>query len=138
MAARTADAKSLPDTTYIVSLDVGTSSVRTLLFNHRAVQQTDFGKQLSYEVPTTPDGGREIDPEELARLLCECLTALHAQMRSAGVRASAVAFCTFWHSFLGVDEQGQPATPVLHLLDTRSTSYLEKLAERLDLSLIHI
>jgi len=132
MAARTADAKSLPDTTYIVSLDVGTSSVRTLLFDHRAVQQTAFGKQLSYRVSTTPDGGVEIDAEELARLLGECLTALHTQMRSAGLRASAVAFCTFWHSFLGVDEQGQPTTPILHLLDTRSTSYVDKLAERLD------
>lgn len=102
------------------------------MFDGEAHQVPGFGKQLSYRVSTTADGGVEIDPEELASLLSDCLSALHGQMREAGYRASGVAFCAFWHSFLGADAEGKPVTPILHLLDTRSASYVNVLASKLN------
>lgn len=106
--------------------------MRTFLFDGRARQLAGFGKQLSYQLVTTPDGGAEIDAKDLAELAVECLSALHEQMREAGLRASAVAVDTFWHSFLGVDEAGEPTTRILHLLDTRSAPQVRELARRLD------
>ncbi|MFN3323341.1 MAG: gluconokinase [Bryobacteraceae bacterium] len=120
-----------PDT-HIVSLDVGTSSVRTLLFDGRARQRLKFGSQRPYRVTTTPDGGVEVDADELLRLSIECLSELHAQMREARYRAAAVSFCAFWHSFLGIDAGGRPTTPIIHLFDTRSAGHARRLASEID------
>src|SRR5208283_3729593 len=105
---------------YIVSLDVGSSSVRALLFDAGARRVEGYGAQLAYRAETTPDGGVEIDPEELAQLTMDCLDELHRQVNAEGLRIAAVGASAFWHSFLGVGEDGQPTLPILHLLDTRS------------------
>ncbi len=116
----------------IVTLDVGTSSVRTLLFNRRGHEVNGFGAQLPYRVLTTPDGGVEVDADELAGLAAQSISAIHGQMRAKGLRPSAVAVCTFWHNVLGVGEDDRPTTPIIHLFDTRSASAARKLAERID------
>ena len=107
---------------FIVSLDVGTSSVRALLYDSGARHMEGYGAQLPHAVRTTPDGGAEIDPEELAQHTIDCLDELHRQVHEAGFRITAVAGSAFWHSFCGVDGDGKPTLPILHLLDTRSAA----------------
>ena len=68
---------------FILSLDAGSSSVRALLFNAEARQMEGFGAQLTYRIHTTPDGGAEVDPEELAQLAIDCLDELHRQVSKA-------------------------------------------------------
>jgi gluconokinase len=105
---------------FIVSLDVGSSSVRALLFDSGARQMEGYGAQLAYQIRTTPDGGAEVDPERLAEITIDCLDELHRQIQAAGFYVAAVAGSAFWHSFCGVDATGHPTLPILHLLDTRS------------------
>jgi gluconokinase len=116
----------------IVSLDVGTSSVRTLLFDGRARRVEGFGKQIPYQVRTTPDGGVEVDADELAGLVAESIAEMHRQLSAANLQPRAVASCTFWHNVLGVDVDGSPVTPVIHLFDTRSADACRRLAEKID------
>src|ERR1700687_5632475 len=99
---------------FIVSLDVGSSSVRTLLFDSSARQMEGFGARVGYRIETTPDGGVEIDPEKLSELAIDCLEELHRQVHAAGLRIVAVAACAFWHSFLGVGKDGRPVLPIQH------------------------
>ena len=105
---------------FIVSIDIGSSSVRALLFDSGARQMEGYGAQLPYRIHTTPDGGAEVDPEALADLTIDCLDELHRQIQEAGFHVAAIAGCAFWHSFCGVDAAGKPTLPILHLLDTRS------------------
>ena len=112
--------------------------MRTLLFDGNAVHQPGFGVQLPYRVTTTADGGVEVDAEELAALAADALTAIHGQVAEAGRRVAAVAFCTFWHSFLGVDAAGRPVTPILHLFDTRSAAQVKQLGTMLDAARSHL
>ena len=121
----------------IVTLDVGTSSVRTLLFDERGREVGDCGAHLPYEVHTTADGGVEVDADELAGLVVEGLSEIHAQMKVARLRPSAVAFSAFWHNVLGVSGDGRPTTPVLHPFDTRSSGAARKLAQRIDPRRLH-
>jgi gluconokinase len=116
----------------IVSLDIGTSSVRALLFDSRFRHYTNVGAQKKYEITTTADGGVEIDPLHLLEWTIACLDELHDEMTGAGLKAAAVAISTFWHSFLGVDATGTPTTPIIHLFDTRSRPQVEQLRERFD------
>jgi gluconokinase len=111
---------------FIVSIDIGSSSVRALLFDSGARQMEGYGAQLAYRIRTTPDGGAEVDPDALAELTIDCLDELHRQVEAAGFHIAAVAGCAFWHSFCGVDAKGKPTLPILHLLDTRSGDQVSK------------
>jgi gluconokinase len=124
--------KPAPPEPLVVTLDVGTSSVRTLLFDARGREVEGFGAQTAYEIHTTPDGGFEVSADALAGLAVECLAAIHGQLESARLRPAAVACCTFWHNVLGVGANGVPATPVIHLFDTRAANAAKKLAEKID------
>lgn len=123
---------------FIITLDVGTSSARTLLFDARAQQVEGVGAQIAYRVETTADGGVEIDPDHLADLAIQALDEAHREMLAAGRRVAAVAFCTFWHNVLGVGEDGKPVTPIIHLFDTRSAAAAKKLGERIDARVQHL
>lgn len=122
---------------FIVSLDIGSSSVRALLFDGEGNHRTGFGEQLPYELRKTSDGGVEADAEELSTLAIGCLDRIHGQLREAGLRPAGVAASAFWHCFLGVGESGEPTTPILHLFDTRSAAQTETLAKRLDSRAVH-
>jgi gluconokinase len=121
----------------IVTLDVGSSSVRTLLFDERGEQLPDLGAQLPYRVTTTPDGGVEVDADRLAGLCISALDTLHDQAAKANLKPSAVGFSAFWHCFLGVDSAAKPATAIIHLFDTRSEPMVEALKQRLDVAEVH-
>ncbi|HEV2492111.1 MAG TPA: gluconokinase [Terriglobia bacterium] len=116
----------------VVSVDVGTSSVRTLLFDGLGCEQPGFGVHLGYEVATTGDGGVEVDADKLVSLVVEGIDAVHERLKAEGLRPRAVACCTFWHNVLGLGADGHPTTPVLHPFDTRGAGAARKLAERID------
>ena len=114
---------------YTVALDIGSSSVRALLFDGEARQMEGFGAQLSYRIHTTPDSGAAVDPNELTDLTLDCLDELHRQVQANGLEVAAIGGCAFWHSFLGIDANGKPTLPILHLLDTRSELYVSRLPD---------
>jgi gluconokinase len=114
---------------FIVSLDVGSSSVRALLYDSAARQMEGYGAHLPCRIKTTPDGGAEMDPEELAQYAIDCLDELHRQIKEAGFRIAGVAGSAFWHSFCGVGSDGKPTLPILHLLDTRSAAEVSRVPD---------
>ncbi len=122
---------------YIVSLDVGTSSVRALLFDATGAEQDSFTQQIKYEPVKTADGGVEVDADQLLEMCVRCIDGLHGALEAADIRPAGVAFSAFWHSFLGVTEQGTPSTPIIHLFDTRSGAQVEWLRERIDVAETH-
>jgi gluconokinase len=120
-----------PDPT-VLTLDAGSSSVRTLLFDAAGRPVDGFGTQLPYSFDNTPDGGVEIDADRLVGLCVKALSAACVQLRHANIKPTAVACDTFWHGIMGVDRDGKPATPLLHLLDTRSTAAAGELRKEID------
>lgn len=121
----------------IVALDLGTSSVRALLFNSEFANHPNTGQQKKYQFTSRSDGSVEVDPAVLVQLTCECLDALHEQMSDRGLRAVAVSISTFWHCFIGVDQNGTPTTPIVHLFDTRSGEQMDELTNTFDPAWLH-
>ncbi len=119
-------------TPLVATLDVGTSSVRSLLFGADGREVDGFGDQVTYQVRTTPDGGFEMDADALVGLTAQALDKLCAQLREARLKPAAVGIDTFWHSVMGSDASGKPITPILHLFDTRSTHAAEELKKKID------
>src|SRR3984893_15428499 len=132
-----ARSSTVSSNTFIVSLDVGTSSVRALLYDGQGRQVEGCGEQLTYEIKTTSDGGVEVDADELFDLSVRAISKLHGQVLKAGLKPAGVGISAFWHSFLGVSSNGRPSTPILHLFDTRATEEVKKLKSTLDPVRVH-
>lgn len=121
----------------IISLDIGTSSVRAFLFDHQFSHYEQVGMKKVYQFATGVDGSVEVDPDLLLRLVCDCLDTLHAQMREKNLKAVGVGISTFWHCFVGIDKEENPTAPIVHLLDTRSDQEVRQLTRTFDASWIH-
>jgi gluconokinase len=116
----------------ILSIDVGSSSVRAELFDGSGDRIEGREVKLDYEFDYTPDGGAIQDAEELLDLV---VLAVDGVLSGAGdTEISGVAMSTFWHSVLGLDREGRPTTPILTWADRRAaeavTDLLEQLEER--------
>src|SRR5262245_28814038 len=136
MAATRHAPHSPPAAPLIVTLDVGSSSVRALCFD-AAGRALPVERQIRYELDTTPDGGVEVDAERLLALTGEALDGLLADLGPRAGAVAAVAMSTFWHAVLGVGADGRARTPVYSWADTRSAAAVEALRARLDEKAYH-
>ena len=116
----------------VLTLDVGSSSARTLLFSPEGKEVAGFGAQIGYQARTSEDGGWEIDADALTATVARAIDGIREQLRSRGVRPAAVAVDTFWHSLVGVDGGGKAVTAILHPFDSRSAAAAVRLAQRVD------
>jgi gluconokinase len=106
----------------VLALDVGTSSVRSRVFDE-AVEEGDVARR---EYP-----GEE-DPDRLVDLVRE---AVGSALRAGAVDAAGTS--CFGHSLLPLDAGGRPLTPILGWRDTRSADAAERLQRRLDAEAVH-
>ncbi|HEX4211800.1 MAG TPA: FGGY family carbohydrate kinase [Candidatus Dormibacteraeota bacterium] len=113
----------------VLTLDVGTSSVRAML--HDGALEPVGEVQIQYRPRIAGDGTAEMDADQLVE---HCRTAigrvLHRLRRSD--RVAAVGFSSFWHGLLGLDAGDRPSTPLLLWSDTRSWRQARALGEQLD------
>src|SRR3712207_4482227 len=119
----------------ILSVDVGSSSVRAELYDGSGTPVEDSETQLGYELEYAPDGGVTKDADELLDLV---VRAIDGTLSNAGdAPISGVAMSTFWHSVIGLDREGGTTTPVLYWADRRAAGAARELRESLDEAAIH-
>lgn len=120
-----------------LAIDVGSSSVRALVFDALGRQVPGTERQITYALATTPDGGSMADADALVDLVVRCVDhVLHSCGDHAGW-IGAVGVTTFWHALLGLDATLQPTTPVYMWADTRSSADARALADAHDSDKIH-
>ncbi len=116
----------------ILALDIGTSSTRAVLYDAATGQAiTGAATARHHEAHAGADGESTLDAEQILREVVECAQGALAQT-PPGVAVVAVAACTFWHSFVGVDASGQAVTPILLWSDRRSFGQTARLRLQLD------
>ncbi|HXI82521.1 MAG TPA: gluconokinase [Verrucomicrobiae bacterium] len=108
----------------ILSIDIGTSSLRTALFDARSRRLVRTTAQEAYSLRVTADGGAELSPQTLRQTFLRCLAKtlrVYRTDRTLRLRPIiAVGTSCFWHSLLGVDESGRALTPIYTWADSRS------------------
>ena len=119
----------------ILSIDVGSSSVRAGLYDGSGDNVENSEVKLDYEFDYTPDGGASKVADELLDLIARAVDGTLS--KSGGAEISGVAMSTFWHSVLGVDRKGRPTTPILTWADRRAAAVAPELRERLDEGAVH-
>jgi gluconokinase len=116
-------------------IDLGTSSVRSLLFDRqgRALLETLASR------PTTlisqPQGAAIFEALALRQAVEACLDETLAKAQGQSLRA--VGLDTFVGNLLGVDADNRPLTSVFTYADTRSHAQVRRLAGEIDLGATH-
>jgi len=120
----------------VLTLDIGTSSLRALLYDEQGASLPHSEVQIPHQVRVTPDGGAELDP---STLFDDTVRAIDGAIKEvpAGDELVGVAISSLWHSTLGVDEQGQAITPLYIWADTRASGAADELRHRLDERAVH-
>lgn len=119
----------------VLAMDIGSSSVRTALFDQRARHRPETNAQQKYVLRYSTDGGAELSPMLLHRAAAGCLNETFAAYRASKamrkIPIAAVGGSGFWHSLLGLSRTGKPMTPVFTWADSRSTEDAERLRKKL-------
>jgi len=121
----------------ILTIDVGSSSVRASLFDGRAFPIRDLEVKVPYQLDTTPDGGVEKDPDQVLKLIFQAVDGLLLQAGGLASKIAGVAIDTFWHGLLGIDHKNNALTPVITWADTRSSNAAAQLKHELNEKSIH-
>lgn len=122
---------------YVLALDIGTSSVRALLFDATGADVPQVHIQRTYPLLEGEDGEIAVDADILVATTAEAVDEALAAAGPLAQHITAVATDTFWHSLVAVDASGQPLTPVITWADTRPRDAAHELARQFDQRAIH-
>ncbi len=122
---------------YVLTLDIGTSSTRAMLFDSRARAVPGIESQIKYEMRATPDGGLEADAEEMLGYAEHAIDELLVRAGDHAAHIAAVASDSLVSNLLGVDADGCAVTPVYTYADSRGARQVDELRARLDEETTH-
>ncbi len=100
---------------FILALDVGASSTRSLLFDATGTTVPGVGAQLSYKLTTSNDGEVSVDAGTLVDAVVKTIDEALKAAGQLSAHIGAVAIDTFWHSLVGVHAFNNAVTPYNHL-----------------------
>ena len=119
----------------VLALDLGTSSVRALVFDERGVALPDVLARRPTRLDITDDGKAELDPDAVVAAVGECLDELAGRGQLDAVEQ--VATSCAWHSVIALDGDGRRRTGALTWADTRAAPLVAELRSRADLDHLH-
>jgi gluconokinase len=122
---------------FILALDIGTSSVRAALYDAKGDVLPETMVKNERSVIVTGEGGAELDAETA---FGQVETAIRDVLKKCPAEAREIEYAAascFWHSLVGIDRDGNAATPVYTWAETRPAKYVEVLREKLDETKIH-
>ncbi len=114
----------------VLAIDIGTSSVRAILYDATGRPVDGRHAQIAYEIETGHDGRSSFDANELRRLTETVIDEVCGHLGDEAI--TAVGISCFWHSLVGLDESGTPLTPVYYWGDNRSVDQVDQLRNALD------
>ncbi|MCA1557463.1 MAG: carbohydrate kinase, partial [Acidobacteria bacterium] len=120
------------DAPLVLALDVGTSSVRAALYTEEAREIVGTQARAASNHSTSIEGGAEPDADEALEQVARTVDAALGLAGHRALRIETVALSCFWHSLMGVDDEGRAITPVLSWADTRAARFAEELRRKLD------
>jgi gluconokinase len=119
----------------VLALDLGTSSVRALIFDDRGVALPGVLARRPTSLEITDEGKAELDPDEVVAAVGECLDELAG--RGELDQVEHVATSCAWHSVIALGADGRRQTGALTWADTRAAPLVAELRSRGDMDRLH-
>jgi len=128
---------SQAESPFILSIDIGTSAVRTSLFDclGRAIEGMEARRPL--EIKTTAEGASEANPDLILEHTWSCIDSAVEQAAPLSQRVAGVASCTFVGNILGVNSINQAITPLTTYADTQAYTEVAGLQAEFDEVAVH-
>ena len=114
----------------LLIIDLGSSSVRALLFSDDARLIDGAISSRRHDFAIDSDGKAVADADALTRLTEACIDDILGHRSAASIRA--VGMASFAGNWLGVDADGKACTPLMTYADTRARVVIPELKARLD------
>jgi gluconokinase len=114
----------------VLAIDIGTSSVRSALFDAQARLVRASKAARSYPLRHDVDHAAELDPALLLRATKDCLNETRRHLTKR--QPQLIAASGFWHSLLGLDRAGNPLTPIYTWADARCVDDASLLRRRMN------
>jgi gluconokinase len=121
----------------ILSLDIGTSSVRAALFDRLGRALEGLDARQPHEIRTTKEGASETDADRLLELTWGCIDVVLGHAGYLRDQIRGVAACTFVGNVLGVDRNKKAITPLVTYADTRGDAEAAELRTEFDEAVVH-
>ncbi|MFZ5986754.1 MAG: gluconokinase [Bacillota bacterium] len=114
-----------------IGLDIGTSSVRAVLFDTKGNQKYMSGAE--YSMLSKEDGRAEFDPNELFDLTVRVIKDCTSNAKSLGMSVEGMGLSCQMHSLMAVDKSGKPLTNVMTWADVRALEEADFIKENYDI-----
>jgi gluconokinase len=121
----------------IMVVDIGTSSIKTSLFDINAKNIPKMSVKTYHKIKTRIDGTSEANPENLRLLVEKSIDLILEKSIDVVDDIIAVSFDSMASTLLGIDQEGKAITPVFTYADTRSYEQVEKIKLELNESILH-
>lgn len=114
----------------VLVIDIGSSSVRTMLFDEAARPIENAIASRTYTFNTTPPGASIVDALWLRQQVEDCIDMILQHPAAAKITVAGMA--CFVGNMLGIDHEQQPITPVFTYADSRSAAAVDALSSKID------
>ena len=118
----------------VLGLDIGTSGIRAALFDERGEEIENASVRLTW--PVLADATTFIAEARLGWVE-KAIDDLLDQLRPIGPAIRLISISCFWHSLVGVGEDGGATTPVFTWASTEATGAAQELRRSFDEPSIH-
>ena len=112
--------------TYILAYDIGTTGVKTCIFELDEKVRLICGTSRSYPLYVLPDGGAEQDGDDWWNAMCECTKEALDKSQLKDEQIAGISFCSQMQGLVLVDKDGIPVHRPMSYMDQRSTAQLKK------------
>lgn len=114
---------------YLAGVDLGTSSVRTMIMTEDGNVKAVFGED--YEISIPKMGYAEQDPEEWYQKFITTLRHCFGKTGIRGEEITALGFSGQMHGLVCLDEQGKCVCPAIIWPDQRTVSTIQQIYKKL-------
>lgn len=117
---------------YFMGVDMGTSSVRAVLFDETGHQVAVDAIECS--LLSSMDGRAELDPDQVVNSVVQVICGCMKKSRNGKKNIAGMGISCHMHSLMAVDASGIPLTRLLIWADTRAGREAETIARRFDVA----
>ncbi len=112
--------------TYVIAYDVGTTGMKTCLFEIDKTIKPITNAYGSYNLYMVGDGGAEQDAEEWWGAMCSTTKELFEKTDIKPSQISGISFCSQMQALVLVDKNGNPVRRPMSYMDQRAKEELKK------------
>lgn len=121
---------TLNETEFVLGIDIGTTSLKAVLFGPRGVVKASHS--IDYPLHQPKPDYAEQSPEQLLQALIEAVRHVMLNANVQRQQLKVIGFSTAMHSLIAFDKMNKPLTEAIVWTDNRSAQQAHKLKTELD------